>query len=131
MFLWGGVLSGRLSFGQVVLVSIVFFFLYGFFGSVTGMIIGLSNASESRGTAIGVGMGLSICVLELLVFRDPLGLISLLFYFITGQYVGSGIAGRVQQPLRPRAPYPAMPATGAADPSSVAPPAPGASDTMQ
>jgi hypothetical protein len=73
--------------------------IFGFFGSLTGILIGSANASESIGTGIGIGMGVLLCLLEVLFSRSAGGLVNLIFYFFTGRYVGRGITGRVQQPL--------------------------------
>jgi hypothetical protein len=95
MFIWG---HGSFS-ARIVIYLIVMAVVFGFFGSVTGVIIGALNASENTGTGIGIGMGILLCVLEVLLARSAGGLVNLFFYFFTGRYVGRGITGRVQQPL--------------------------------
>jgi hypothetical protein len=95
MFIWG---HGSFS-ARIVIYLMVMAVVFGFFGSVTGVIIGALNASESTGTIIGVGMGILLCLLEVLLARSAGGLVNLIFYFFTGRYVGRGITGRVQQPL--------------------------------
>jgi hypothetical protein len=95
MFIWG---HGSFS-ARIVIYLIVMAVVFGFFGSVTGVIIGALNASESTGTVIGVGMGILLCLLEVLLARSAGGLVNLFFYFFTGRYVGRGITRRVQQPL--------------------------------
>ena len=82
----------------------IFFFLtmgvvYAFFGSLAGLIIGMSNAAHATGMAIGVGVGILVCLLEMLLTRNFGSLINLVFYYFTGRYVGLGITGRVQQPV--------------------------------
>lgn len=93
--LWGQA-SLDTSFIVYMVVSAV---VFGAAGSLTGIIIGASNASETTGTAIGVGAGIVLCLLQVLLFQSAAMLISLFFYFITGRYVGGGITGRVQQLL--------------------------------
>jgi hypothetical protein len=92
-FIWG---HGSFDLGVTMLYLVV----YGFFGSLTGLIIGAFNASMGTGVALGVGVGLLLCALEALLSRDSGALIKVIFYFFTGRFVGAGITWRVQQPVR-------------------------------
>jgi hypothetical protein len=94
-FIWGEGWPGTVA---VVIMAVI----YGFFGSVTGIIIGAANASPGTGSTIGVGVGVTVCLLETLLAVDARGLINLIWYFFTGQFVGAGIAGRVQRPVLSR-----------------------------
>jgi hypothetical protein len=106
LFIWG---DGSFSLRMVVEV-VIMMVIFGFFGSITGLLIGAANASESTGTGIGVGMGVLLCLMEVLLSRSAGGLVNLIFYFFTGRYVGRGITGRVQQLL----PSKSCPSGGAA-----------------
>jgi hypothetical protein len=97
-FMWG---HASLD-AKMVLIAIVLFVVYGFAGSLTGLVIGAANASMGTGMAIGVGAGLLLCGLEALLTHDPGSLINVIFYFFTGRFVGVGITWRVQQPVRRR-----------------------------
>jgi hypothetical protein len=94
------------SFGVILVMG----FFYGFFGSLAGLVIGAANATASTGMMIGVGTGITLCLLEVLVTHSASGLINLIFYYFTGRYVGAGITGRVQQPIPLKGPMPTSPA---------------------
>jgi hypothetical protein len=98
MFLWG---HGSFD-GEMVAEIVLRAFIFGFFGSLTGLIIGAANASEGLGAHIGVGVGVLLCLMQAALFQSATLLINLIFYYFTGRYVGAGIAGRVQQPLPSR-----------------------------
>jgi hypothetical protein len=93
-------LGGRPTFNAEFFIGkVVEAIAYGFFGSLAGLIIGAANLEEEQGVYVGVGAGLLLLGLEYLVYKSPLVLINIFFYFFTGRYVGRGIAGRVQQPV--------------------------------
>jgi hypothetical protein len=92
-FLWG---HGWLGTGEVIARAVI----YGFFGSIVGLIIGASNASVDTGAKIGVGAGILIGLLRAAFFQDAGQLINLVFYYFTGQFIGAGITTRVQRPVR-------------------------------
>lgn len=94
-FIWGQGWPGTVG---VVMLA----FFYGFFGSLTGLIIGASNPSVGRGTTIGVCVGVLVCLLETFWAQDARQLINLVFFYFTGQFVGAGITMRVQQPVLSR-----------------------------
>jgi hypothetical protein len=118
-FIWG---QASLN-GEWVVATLLMAIIYGFFGSLTGLIIGAANASPNAGTNIGVGVGLFLCLLELALSRDPKALINVIFYFFTGRYVGAGITGRVQHPVAALRTVPAAASPSLASP----PPSPGIS----
>ena len=95
-FLWR--MDQATSPGMIV-VTIVYAIVNGFFGSLAGLVIGALNADETAGAGIGIGAGMLIMLLEVVVFRSAFQLVNIFFYFFTGRYVGSGIAGRVQRPV--------------------------------
>ncbi|MFN3648926.1 MAG: tetratricopeptide repeat protein [Armatimonadota bacterium] len=72
--------------------------IYGFFGAITGWIIGLANLDEEKGWMVGVGAGLIILGLEMLLGGGFMA-INIFFYVFTGRYIGAGIASRVQRPV--------------------------------
>jgi hypothetical protein len=99
--LFFGAIHGGFSFDSRMVGDIVNLLIYyGFAGSVTGLIIGASNASLRTGVAIGVGAGLLLCLLEALAQQSFGGVLNIFFYFFTGRFVGAGITWRVQQPVR-------------------------------
>jgi hypothetical protein len=95
-FVWGHATVDA----KFVIVAIVMAFVFGFFGSLTGLIIGASNANFRTGPAIGIGAGILLCLLEAALTKDATSMINLFFYFFTGRFVGAGITWRVQQPVR-------------------------------
>jgi hypothetical protein len=96
--LWGGLFSGRTSIVPLVIGMGV---IYGFFGSLTGLVIGLARPNENLGMNIGVGMGVAICLLEAALGGNPSTLINLVFFYFTGRFVGAGLTGRVMRPVGP------------------------------
>lgn len=70
-----------------------------FFGSLAGLVIGAANLDEDQGVWVGVGAGFVILGLEFLLSQNPLMFINVIFFYFTGQYIGRGIAGRVQRPV--------------------------------
>jgi hypothetical protein len=105
-FVWGGVDSASSGkgiglLGTGIFLAILFFIVFGFLGSLVGMIIGAGNASVSTGAIIGVVAGLILCGLEFLMTGgNASSLVNVFFWFFTGRYVGANIAARVQQPVR-------------------------------
>jgi hypothetical protein len=97
-FIWGSALKE--GWPAFILGTVIMAFVYGFFGSVTGWIIALVNPDDEEkiGGGIGIGVGLTLCALEVFLLKDPAGLINVFFYFITGRYVGTGLAGRIMAP---------------------------------
>jgi hypothetical protein len=99
--LFFGAIHGEISFDlRTVGVIVSLLIEYGFAGSVAGLIIGAANASFGTGAAIGVGVGLLLCLLEALGEHSFGGALNIFFYFFTGRFVGAGITWRVQQPVR-------------------------------
>ncbi len=81
--------------------ALLFVFVFGFAGSLVGLIIGAANAPVSTGAIIGVVAGLILCGLEFLISGGRAStLLNIFFWFFTGRYVGAIIAARVQQPVR-------------------------------
>ncbi len=74
--------------------TLVMAFIYGFFGSLTGIVIAATNAREGTAAGIGVAAGLLMMGLEVLI-GGALAFINIIWYFFTGRYVGAGLAGRV------------------------------------
>jgi len=95
------VLFGRASFSSEFLArTLLDLALFGIVGSIVGLIIGAANLDEDQGVYVGVGAGILILGLTLLASQNPFMLINVFFYYFTGRYVGSGVAGRVQRPTR-------------------------------
>jgi hypothetical protein len=92
--LWGGLPSAVDVAGWVL-----YAFIYSFFGTLAGLVIALSNAGLGVGQGVGVGIGLLLCLIEVVVFKNPRMLVNLFFYFFTGRYIGMSIAAKVQQPV--------------------------------
>src|ERR1051326_2642918 len=78
MFFWG-----HMSFDGSGLVVVVGFIaiVFGFFGSLTGLVIGAANAMPSTGMAIGIGAGVVLCLLEAAATHSAGMLMNLVFYF--------------------------------------------------
>lgn len=96
IFLWGG--AEGMTPPMMLFVAVFLMVIYGLAGGLIGLVIGAANSDESRGTSIGVVGGLIMCGLEWVYLGgNPL---NILFYFVTGRYIGRGIALRVQLPLK-------------------------------
>jgi len=92
-FAWG---HGGVSIGVGILMAI----FYGFFGSVAGLIIGVANLPTGPGSIVGVCTGIIVCIIEMALSHDAGSLVNIFFYFFTGRFVGAGITGRVQRPVK-------------------------------
>jgi hypothetical protein len=98
MLVFGGLFGRDRTFGEMVFLLIFFVVVHAFFGSLAGLVIGLSNASRTTGGYIGVGAALLMFAIEYkLANGSPMLLINLFFWYVTGQEVGKGVSGRVQQ----------------------------------
>jgi hypothetical protein len=99
MMIWGG--GFKDGAGMFLLEIVIYAVIYGFFGSVTGVIIALINPDDEEkvGGIVGIAVGLAVCGLEVLITHDPAGLVNVVFYFITGRFVGTGLAGRIMAPV--------------------------------
>jgi len=96
-----GISRGDVSFDfKFILFAVLLFVVFGFFGSLAGLVIGAANASIGTGAAIGIGVGLVLCLLEAVASHDSGALINIVFYFFTGRYVGARVTWRVHQPVR-------------------------------
>jgi hypothetical protein len=74
-------------------------FVYSFFGMLVGLIIAFADLDEEKGSWVGVGAGLVLCVLYMLLTQNFLALINVFFYYVTGREVGRGLARRIQAPV--------------------------------
>jgi hypothetical protein len=84
---------------ELIFTFVIMAVVYAFFGCLAGLIIGASNATFATGAIIGVGVGITVCLLPMLLSHNFGGVINLFFYYFTGRYVGAGITGRVQRPV--------------------------------
>jgi hypothetical protein len=91
---WSGGGAGE-NFGLTLILLGVF---YGFFGGLTGLVIGASNSM--RGHWIGAAAGVGVGLLEAALGSDTTMLINLFFFFFTGQWIGGLIMERVHRPLK-------------------------------
>lgn len=87
--------------GVVIAVMVFFAIIAAFFGSLTGLAIGASNASVNTGTLIGVGFSVVVCLLRM-ALEQRFSPFSLVFYYYIGRYIGAGITRRVQRPILPK-----------------------------
>lgn len=99
MVIWGAAFKD--GFGDFALEVIVRAFVYAFFGSLTGWIIAFVNPKDEEkvGGGIGIGVGLTICAALVFLMNNPAGLVNAIFYWFTGQFVGSGLARRIARPV--------------------------------
>jgi hypothetical protein len=86
-------LRGSFQFDWVVLIGNVLFF--GLAGILTGVIVAFTNGKRSTGGTVGIVVGIALCGLEMLLARSAFSLFNIFFFFVTGRFVGSGLAGRV------------------------------------
>ena len=98
-FFWGAMRSDLAFDSRLIVIWVIFAVVYGFFGSLSGFIIGASNAFMGTGVAIGIGTGMILCGLQALAQHDPGDLVNVIFYFFTGRFIGAAITRRVQQPM--------------------------------
>jgi hypothetical protein len=96
LFMWG---QGSFD-GRIVSFILDRAILNALFGFLAGIIIGATGATMSVGTNIGIGTGIALGLLRMALSGNPLMLVNLFFYFVTGRFVGSGITWRVQQPVK-------------------------------
>ncbi|HET6382129.1 MAG TPA: tetratricopeptide repeat protein [Armatimonadota bacterium] len=100
-FIWGHGATDT----AFVLGMVIFAIVYAFFGSLSGIIIALANADIGTGAMIGIGAGLCCLGIEFLMGHDAAALVfNVIFYVITGRYIGARIARQVQAPV----PVPAL-----------------------
>jgi hypothetical protein len=88
-FLWGH--------SHTLVETVGYAVFYGLMGSVTGLIIGATDANASTGPGIGIGVGLVACLVEMAVSHSPFMLFNLVWYFFTGRFIGRGITARLQR----------------------------------
>lgn len=93
---WMLVWSGGGAADQLFVGFLIYGIYFGFFGALTGLVIGASNTQ--RGALLGSVVGVGIGLLETLIFQSPAMLINLFFFFFTGQWIGGLIMDRVQRP---------------------------------
>jgi hypothetical protein len=84
----------------ILVLMAVFVVMYAIAGTVTGLVIAFTNGTRATGAIVGVVVGLALCGLEMLLNQNPFSLFNIFFFFVTGRFVGSGLAGRVWR-LRP------------------------------
>jgi hypothetical protein len=73
--------------------------LYGLAGSIAGLIIGGTNVEFGPAIGIGVGVGALLGLAEVISKGQLMAVVNLVFWVITGRFIGAGIWGRVQQHL--------------------------------
>ncbi len=96
LFLW----SGGNPRGNIILYVVILAVFNAFFGAITGLIIAVvGNRQQEISSRIGIGVGLCMCLLRAVIFQSGFQLFNLLFYFVTGRYVGTGLHERVMKPL--------------------------------
>jgi hypothetical protein len=91
------VVSGLLweqTFNPLYVAQALVFFA--FFGSLTGIVIGLANVTAGAGW-IGVGAGMTMLAIEAAL--GAFHIINVFWYFFTGQWVGAGLARRIHAPI--------------------------------
>jgi len=93
---WGSIPLDPRGLLFVVVLAVVF----GLAGSVAGIVMGAVNADDTRGALIGIVASMLLFALELAISRSPTMLVNIFFWFFTGRFVGSGLVGKVQQPVR-------------------------------
>jgi len=91
---------GRLDVTDIILRSLVYLVGYGICGSLTGLIIGATGARDKAAMGIGIGVGMLVMLIRAMMEQSPFRLISVFFYFVTGQYVGAGLGNRIHEPVR-------------------------------
>jgi hypothetical protein len=81
----------------LIFAAIVFCVIFGFAGSLLGLIIGGTNAGPELAAGVGVAAGLLLCGLEAVLARGSW--YNVFFYFFTGRYIGGLIWTKVHQPV--------------------------------
>lgn len=96
LFLWSGGNPG----GNIILYVVILAVFNAFFGAITGLIIAVVGSRQQEiSSRVGIGVGLCMCLLRAVMFQSGFQLFNLLFYFVTGRYVGTGLHERVMKPL--------------------------------
>jgi tetratricopeptide repeat protein len=91
-FLWN---HQDVGVGLIVLV-VIWVVVYGFFGSLTGLIIGAANLDQEQAGWAGVGVAALAFGLETLL--GGFSVVNLVWYFFTGRFIGHGLGARIQHP---------------------------------
>jgi hypothetical protein len=86
---------------RFILTAILVALFFGFFGTLTGLTIAIVAPAQKEpiGGYIGIGIGLLLYAIDVFIFKDPMKILTFWFFYISGQFIGKGLARRILQPV--------------------------------
>jgi len=85
-----------MNWGAVLVIGVIYFLLYGFLGSLAGLIIGAANLDSGPAIIVTVLAGMVVFALEL-VFGGGFQIINIFWYFFTGRFIGAMLSGKMHE----------------------------------
>ncbi len=89
--------SGEHAFIYYVIAILILAPIFAVMGSIMGLVIGAMDAHQDTGAIVGVVFGLIILGLKFFLMQSGTVFLGIFFWVVTGRFIGSNIAMRVQQ----------------------------------
>ena len=96
----GGSRHGGTNAVIIIIGTIVLGLFFGFVGSIMGLIIGAIDGMPDTGAIVGVIFGVLLMGAEYLLSGSTMIFVNIIFWALTGRFIGRNIAARVQQSVQ-------------------------------